>query len=586
MYRTHNCGELRISDIGKQVRLSGWVQANRDFGAMTFMDLRDRYGITQLVFSLEEDKQLCESARKLGREFVIMIDGKVRERTNKNLNRDTGMIEIQVSGLQILNASKVPPFTIEDDTDGGDDIRMKYRYLDLRRNPIQKNILFRSKLSLETRKYLADLNFAEIETPFLIKSTPEGARDFVVPSRMNAGQFYALPQSPQTFKQILMVAGYDRYFQIVKCFRDEDLRADRQPEFTQIDCEMAFVTQEEVLNTFEGLTRHLFKHTLGLELGDFPRMNYDDAMRLYGSDKPDLRFDMAFVALNEVVKNKGFSIFDEAELIIGIKIPGKADMTRKQTDELTDWVKRSQIGAKGLVTVRYNQDGIKSSVDKFYDQDALKQWMDLFGATQGDLILILSGETDKVRKQLGELRLEMGRRLDLMKKGEFKPLWVLDFPLLEWDDDTQRFYAMHHPFTSPKKEQIEAMASDDREILKNLRADAYDLVINGVEIGGGSIRIHDRALQAKNFKLLGFTPEEAENQFGFLLGAFEYGAPPHGGIAFGFDRLCAVLNGQNSIRDFIAFPKNNQGRDMMIDAPSEIASLQLDELSLQLNIKS
>ncbi len=585
MYRTHNCGELRISDVGKQVRLSGWVQANRDFGAMTFMDIRDRYGITQIVFSLEEDKQLCESARKLGREFVIMIDGKVRERTNKNLNRDTGEIEIQVNGLQILNASKVPPFTIEDDTDGGDDIRMKYRYLDLRRSPVQKNILFRSKLSLETRKYLSDLDFAEIETPFLIKSTPEGARDFVVPSRMNAGQFYALPQSPQTFKQILMVAGYDRYFQIVKCFRDEDLRADRQPEFTQIDCEMAFVTQEEVLNTFEGLTRHLFRHTLGLELGDFPRMNYDDAMRLYGSDKPDLRFDMVFVELNEVVKNRGFSIFDEAELIIGIKIPGKADMTRKQIDELTDWVKRPQIGAKGLVSVRYNQDGIKSSVDKFYDQDALQQWVELFGATQGDLMLILSGETDKVRKQLGELRLEMGRRLDLMKKGEFKPLWVLDFPLLEWDDDTQRFYAMHHPFTSPKKEQIEAMASDDREVLKNLRADAYDLVINGVEIGGGSIRIHDRALQAKNFKLLGFTPEEAENQFGFLLGAFEYGAPPHGGIAFGFDRLCAVLNGQNSIRDFIAFPKNNQGRDMMIDAPSEIASAQLDELALKLNVK-
>ena len=585
MYRTHNCGELRISDVGKQVRLSGWVQANRDFGAMTFMDIRDRYGITQIVFSLEEDKQLCESARKLGREFVIMIDGKVRERTNKNLNRDTGEIEIQVNGLQILNASKVPPFTIEDETDGGDDIRMKYRYLDLRRSPVQKNILFRSKLSLETRKYLSDLDFAEIETPFLIKSTPEGARDFVVPSRMNAGQFYALPQSPQTFKQILMVAGYDRYFQIVKCFRDEDLRADRQPEFTQIDCEMAFVTQEEVLNTFEGLTRHLFRHTLGLELGDFPRMNYDDAMRLYGSDKPDLRFDMVFVELNEVVKNRGFSIFDEAELIIGIKIPGKADMTRKQIDELTDWVKRPQIGAKGLVSVRYNQDGIKSSVDKFYDQEALQQWVELFGATQGDLMLILSGETDKVRKQLGELRLEMGRRLDLMKKGEFKPLWVLDFPLLEWDDDTQRFYAMHHPFTSPKKEQIEAMASDDREVLKNLRADAYDLVINGVEIGGGSIRIHDRALQAKNFKLLGFTPEEAENQFGFLLGAFEYGAPPHGGIAFGFDRLCAVLNGQNSIRDFIAFPKNNQGRDMMIDAPSEIALAQLDELALQLNIK-
>lgn len=585
MYRTHNCGELRISDVGKQVRLSGWVQANRDFGAMTFMDMRDRYGITQIVFSLEEDKHLGESARKLGREFVIMIDGKVRERTNKNLNRDTGEIEIQVTGLQILNTSKVPPFTIEDDTDGGDDIRMKYRYLDLRRNPIQKNILFRSKLSLETRKYLAELDFAEIETPFLIKSTPEGARDFVVPSRMNAGQFYALPQSPQTFKQILMVAGYDRYFQIVKCFRDEDLRADRQPEFTQIDCEMAFVTQEEVLNTFEGLTRHLFKHTLGLELGDFPRMKYDDAMRLYGSDKPDLRFDMVFVELNEVVKNRGFSIFDEAELIIGIKIPGKADMTRKQIDELTDWVKRPQIGAKGLVSVRYNQDGIKSSVDKFYDQEALQQWVDLFGAEQGDLMLILSGETDKVRKQLGELRLELGRRLDLMKKGEFKPLWVLDFPLLEWDDDTQRFYAMHHPFTSPKKEQIEAMASDDREVLKNLRADAYDLVINGVEIGGGSIRIHDRALQAKNFKLLGFTSEEAENQFGFLLGAFEYGAPPHGGIAFGFDRLCAVLNGQNSIRDFIAFPKNNQGRDMMIDAPSEIASAQLDELALKISLK-
>lgn len=584
MYRTHNCGELRISDVGKQVRLSGWVQANRDFGAMTFMDIRDRYGITQIVFSLEEDKQLGESARKLGREFVIMIDGKVRERTNKNLNRDTGEIEIQVTGLQILNASKVPPFTIEDDTDGGDDIRMKYRYLDLRRNPIQKNILFRSKLSLETRKYLSELDFAEIETPFLIKSTPEGARDFVVPSRMNAGQFYALPQSPQTFKQILMVAGYDRYFQIVKCFRDEDLRADRQPEFTQIDCEMAFVTQEEVLNTFEGLTRHLFKHTLGLELGDFPRMKYDDAMKFYGSDKPDLRFDMVFVELNEVVKNKGFSIFDEAELIIGIKIPGKADMTRKQIDELTDWVKRPQIGAKGLVSVRFNQDGIKSSVDKFYDQEALQQWVDLFGAAQGDLMLVLSGETDKVRKQLGELRLEMGRRLDLMKKGEFKPLWVLDFPLLEWDEDTQRFYAMHHPFTSPKKEQIEAMASDDREVLKNLRADAYDLVINGVEIGGGSIRIHDRALQAKNFKLLGFTPEEAENQFGFLLGAFEYGAPPHGGIAFGFDRLCAVLNGQNSIRDFIAFPKNNQGRDMMIDAPSGIASAQLDELALKINL--
>jgi aspartyl-tRNA synthetase len=577
MYRTHHCGALRISDIGKQVKLSGWVQANRDFGAMTFVDLRDRYGITQLVFSMEEDRQICESARKLGREFVIMVEGKVRERTNKNPNRDTGDIEIQVSAFQILNASKVPPFTIEDETDGGDDIRMKYRYLDLRRNQVQKNILFRSKLALETRKYLAELNFAEIETPFLIKSTPEGARDFVVPSRMNPGQFYALPQSPQTFKQILMVAGYDRYFQIVKCFRDEDLRADRQPEFTQIDCEMAFVTQEEVLNTFEGLTKHLFNQTLGIALGDFPRMNYDDAMRLYGSDKPDLRFDMSFVTLNELVKNKGFAVFDEAELIIGIKVPGKADMTRKQTDELTEWVKRPQIGAKGLVTVRFQEDGIKSSVDKFFQQEDIKQWLDLFGAVPGDLLLILSGEKDQVRKQLGELRLEMGRRLDLMTKGVFKPLWVLDFPLLEWDDDTARFYAMHHPFTSPKKEQIADMGSEDREVLKNLRADAYDLVINGVEIG---------ALQSKNFNLLGFTPEEAENQFGFLLGAFEYGAPPHGGIAFGFDRLCAVLNGQNSIRDFIAFPKNNQGRDMMIDAPSELAPLQLDELSLQLNVKS
>jgi aspartyl-tRNA synthetase len=586
MYRTHHCGALRISDIGKQVKLSGWVQANRDFGAMTFVDLRDRYGITQLVFSMEEDRQICESARKLGREFVIMVEGKVRERTNKNPNRDTGDIEIQVSAFQILNASKVPPFTIEDETDGGDDIRMKFRYLDLRRNQVQKNILFRSKLALETRKYLAELNFAEIETPFLIKSTPEGARDFVVPSRMNPGQFYALPQSPQTFKQILMVAGYDRYFQIVKCFRDEDLRADRQPEFTQIDCEMAFVTQEEVLNTFEGLTKHLFNQTLGIALGDFPRMNYDDAMRLYGSDKPDLRFDMSFVTLNELVKNKGFAVFDEAELIIGIKVPGKADMTRKQTDELTEWVKRPQIGAKGLVTVRFQEDGIKSSVDKFFQQEDIKQWLDLFGAVPGDLLLILSGEKDQVRKQLGELRLEMGRRLDLMTKGVFKPLWVLDFPLLEWDDDTARFYAMHHPFTSPKKEQIADMGSEDREVLKNLRADAYDLVINGVEIGGGSIRIHDRALQSKNFNLLGFTPEEAENQFGFLLGAFEYGAPPHGGIAFGFDRLCAVLNGQNSIRDFIAFPKNNQGRDMMIDAPSELAPLQLDELSLQLNVKS
>lgn len=586
MYRSHTCGELNEQHIGQTVTLAGWVQKVRDKGFMIWVDVRDRYGITQLIFDAERtEASVMELAKTLGREFVIQATGKVIEREAKNNNMSTGSIEILVEDLKLLNASLVPPFTIEDSTDGGEDLRMKYRYLDIRRNPVKNSLLFRHQVTMAVRNYLSAEGFCEIETPYLIKSTPEGARDFVVPSRMNPGQFYALPQSPQTFKQLLMVGGMDKYFQIVKCFRDEDLRADRQPEFTQIDCEMAFVTQEEVLNTFEGLTRHLFRHTLGLELGDFPRMKYDDAMRLYGSDKPDLRFDMVFVELNEVVKNKGFSVFDEAELIIGIKVPGKADMTRKQIDELTDWVKRPQIGAKGLVSVRYNQDGIKSSVDKFYDQEALQQWVELFGATQGDLMLILSGETDKVRKQLGELRLEMGRRLDLMKKGEFKPLWVLDFPLLEWDDDTQRFYAMHHPFTSPKKEQIEAMASDDREVLKNLRADAYDLVINGVEIGGGSIRIHDRALQAKNFKLLGFTPEEAENQFGFLLGAFEYGAPPHGGIAFGFDRLCAVLNGQNSIRDFIAFPKNNQGRDMMIDAPSEIASAQLDELALQLNIK-
>jgi len=569
-----------MTDVGRTVKLSGWVQANRDFGALTFLDLRDRYGITQLVFSMEEDAEICASARRLGREFVIMAEGTVRERTNKNPNRATGDIEIQVSGLQVLNPSRVPPFTIEDDTDGGDDLRMRYRYLDLRRNPVQQNILFRAKLALETRKYLASLDFAEIETPFLIRSTPEGARDFVVPSRMNAGQFYALPQSPQTFKQILMVAGFDRYFQIVKCFRDEDLRADRQPEFTQIDCEMAFVTQEEVLRTFEGLTRHLFREMLGVTLEPFPRMSYDEAMACYGSDKPDLRFDMSFVTLDDLAKGKGFSVFDEAESVLGIRVAGKADMTRKQTDELAEYVKKPQIGAKGLVTVRHGEDGLKSSVDKFYDTANLQEWMDRAGAGPGDLLLILSGETEKVRKQLGELRLEVARRLDLMDKGVFKPLWVLDFPLLEWDEEAQRFYAMHHPFTSPKKDHVGMMRSEDTNQLKNLRADAYDLVINGVEIGGGSIRIHDRELQARNFQLLGFTPEEAENQFGFLMGAFEYGAPPHGGIAFGFDRLCAVLNGQNSIRDFIAFPKNNQGRDMMIDAPSAIAKSQLEELSL------
>ncbi|MCB0560895.1 MAG: aspartate--tRNA ligase [Lewinellaceae bacterium] len=582
MYRTHNCGELRISDVGNEVKLSGWVQIARDFGGMTFIDLRDRYGITQLVFNMDDDAGLCERARKLGREFVISITGQVRERSNKNPNRSTGDIEIEVKSMEVLNTSKVPPFTIEDETDGGDDLRMKYRYLDLRRNPVQQNIIFRSKLAIESRKYLADQGFLEIETPFLIKSTPEGARDFVVPSRMNPGQFYALPQSPQTFKQILMVAGMDKYFQIVKCFRDEDLRADRQPEFTQIDCEMAFVTQEEVLATFEGLTRRLFQTVNGIELPDFPHMSYDEAMRRFGSDKPDLRFGMEFVDLNEVAQNKGFKVFDSVELVVGICAPGAAEYTRKQVDELTEWVKRPQIGAQGLVYVRFNADGsVKSSVDKFFSEEDLKAWGEKAGAQPGDLLLVLAGEDEKTRKQLNELRLEMGRRLGLMKAGDFKPLWVVDFPLLEWDEDTQRFYAMHHPFTSPKKEDVARMLGGDHETMKALRADAYDLVINGVEIGGGSIRIHDRALQERNFKLLGFTPEEAEAQFGFLMGAFEYGAPPHGGIAFGFDRLCAVMNGQNSIRDFIAFPKNNMGRDMMIDAPSPVHQEQLDELHLK-----
>lgn len=586
MYRTHTCGDLRIADVSKTVKLSGWVQTTRDFGAMTFLDLRDRYGITQLVFSMEENAELCEQARKLGREFVIEIEGTVRERSNKNPNRATGDIEIVTQSMRVLNASKVPPFTIEDETDGGDDIRMKYRYLDLRRSPVQNNLIFRSKLALEVRKFLSDQNFIEVETPFLIKSTPEGARDFVVPSRMNPGQFYALPQSPQTFKQILMVAGFDRYFQIVKCFRDEDLRADRQPEFTQIDCEMAFVTREDILNTFEALTRHLFLHTLGLELGDFPRMSYDDALRLYGSDKPDLRFGMPFADLTDLTKGQGFVVFDSAELVIGIKASGQADYTRKQVDELTEWVKRPQIGAKGLIYVRYNTDGtLKSSVDKFFSEDQLRDWATHLDAQPGDLMLIMAGEEEKTRKQLGELRLEMGRRMGLMKAGDFKPLWVLDFPLLEWDEDTERFYAMHHPFTSPKPDDVAKMASDDRNVLKGLRADAYDLVLNGVEIGGGSIRIYDRDLQMKNFSLLGFSDEEAEAQFGFLLGAFEFGAPPHGGIAFGFDRLCSVMNGQNSIRDFIAFPKNNQGRDMMIDAPSGIAEAQLKELNLAVTVK-
>ena len=583
MYRTHNCGELRIADVGKEVTLSGWVQKSRDKGFMMWTDLRDRYGITQLIFSEEaSSKELFEKARSLGREYVIKINGKVIERASKNNKMSTGDIEVEVTALDILNVSKLPPFTIEEETDGGDDLRMKYRFLDLRRSSVQRNIIFRSQLAIETRKYLAGNGFIEVETPVLIKSTPEGARDFVVPSRMNAGQFYALPQSPQTFKQLLMVSGFDKYFQIVKCFRDEDLRADRQPEFTQIDCEMSFVTQEQILNTFEGLTKYLFKQTLDVDLPDFPRMQYDDALSVYGSDKPDLRFGMQFVELNDVAKGHGFNVFDNAELIVGICVKGQAgNFSNKDLKKLEEWMKRPQIGAKGLVNVKFNEDGsVKSSVGKFYDEAALKNWGEKAEATPGDMLLILSGETEKTRKQLSELRLELGRRLDLIKKGDFKPLWVVDFPLLEWDEESERFHAMHHPFTSPKKDEIPNMLNGDHETMKNLKADAYDLVINGSEIGGGSIRIHDRTLQSKNFQLLGFTAEEAEAQFGFLLGAFDYGAPPHGGIAFGFDRLCAVLNGQSSIRDFIAFPKNNQGRDMMIDAPSPIADEQLEELSI------
>lgn len=588
MYRTHTCGELRISNTGNQVSLSGWVDTGRDLGGMTFVDLRDRYGITQVVFNMDVNPELCAQARRLGREYVVRVDGVVRERSNKNPNRATGEIEIEATALTVLNASKTPPFTIQDDTDGGDDLRMKYRYLDLRRQPVQKNILFRHEVALETRKYLSGQQFIEVETPVLIKSTPEGARDFVVPSRMNPGQFYALPQSPQTFKQLLMVSGFDRYFQIVKCFRDEDLRADRQPEFTQIDCEMAFVEQEDILRTFEGLTRHLFKVVKDVELPEFPRMRYDDAMRLYGSDKPDIRFDMQFTELSELVKGKGFGIFDNAELVVGICARGIADQySNKDLNEITDWVKRPQIGAQGLVYVRFNGDGsVKSTVGKFYTDDELRVWAETMGAGPGDILFVMCGETDKARKQLGELRLELGAQLGLRDPEVFRPLWVVDFPLLEWDEATARFYAMHHPFTSPKQADIPRMLSGDHATLKALRADAYDLVLNGVEIGGGSIRIHDRALQAKNFQLLGFTPEKAEEQFGFLMGAFEYGAPPHGGIAFGMDRLCSVMNGQNSIRDFIAFPKNNTGRDVMIDAPSAIGEEQLDELQIALDLKA
>ena len=587
MYRSHDCGALRITNVGEKVTISGWVQKGRDLGGLTFVDIRDRYGVTQLVFNMDENPDLCTRARKLGREFVVQASGIVRERSSKNANRSTGDIEIEVTELVILNESKTPPFTIEDDTDGGDDLRMKYRYLDIRRTPVQNNIIFRSKLAIETRKYLDSQGFIEVETPFLIKSTPEGARDFVVPSRLNQGQFYALPQSPQTFKQILMVAGIDKYFQIVKCFRDEDLRADRQPEFTQIDCEMSFVHIEDILNTFEGLARHLFLQTLNIDLGDFPRMSYDDAMRLYGSDKPDLRFGMQFVEMNEFAKGKGFGVFDDSELVVGICAKGIAESySNKDMKDLTEWLQRPQIGAKGLVYVKYQEDGsIKSTVGKFYSDEELKHWAEKFGAEKGDVIFVVSGEAEKTRKQLNELRLELGKKLGLIKAGDFKPLWVLDFPLLEWDEEAGRFHAMHHPFTSPKKADIPRMLNGDHETMKSLKADAYDLVINGAEIGGGSIRIHDRALQSKNFDLLGFTKEEAEAQFGFLLGAFEYGAPPHGGLAFGFDRLCAVMNGQSSIRDFIAFPKNNQGRDMMIDAPSAIHDVQLKELCLEVKVE-
>jgi aspartyl-tRNA synthetase len=578
MLRTHTCGELNINHLGETVTLCGWVQKSRDLGGTTFIDVRDRYGLTQLVFNTDSDDSLRELSRSLGREFVIRVTGKVLERTSKNAKMATGDIEIGVTDIEILNAAKIPPFMIEDETDGGEELRAKYRYLDLRRNPIRNNLMLRHKMAQEVRKYLDGRDFIEVETPVLIKSTPEGARDFVVPSRMNPGEFYALPQSPQTFKQLLMVSGFDRYFQIVKCFRDEDLRADRQPEFTQIDCEMAFITQEDILNIFEGLTHHLFKTVKGINLPAIPRMQYADAMRLYGSDKPDIRFGMEFVELNDVVKGKGFSIFDNAELVVGINAKGCADYTRKQIDELTEWLKRPQIGVTGMIYCRYNTDGtLKSSVDKFYNEDELTNWAAAFNAEPGDLILVLAGQTDKVRKQLNELRLEMGSRLGLRDKNTFAALWVLDFPLLEWDEESGRYHAMHHPFTSPKPEDIAMLDTAPGDV----RANAYDLVINGTEIGGGSIRIHDRALQSLMFKHLGFSPEEAQKQFGFLMDAFEYGAPPHGGIAFGFDRLCSIFAGLDSIRDVIAFPKNNSGRDVMIDTPSTIAEAQMNELKIK-----
>ncbi|WP_271407205.1 aspartate--tRNA ligase [Tenacibaculum soleae] len=583
MYRTHTCGELRASHINTEVTLSGWVQKSRDKGFMIWVDLRDRYGITQLIFDEERtSKELMEQAKTLGREFVIQVTGTVIERESKNKNIPTGEVELLVSRLEILNEAKLPPFTIEDETDGGEDIRMKYRYLDIRRNPVKDSLIFRSKVSMEVRKYLSDAGFIDVETPYLIKSTPEGARDFLVPSRMNAGQFYALPQSPQTFKQLLMVGGMDKYFQIVKCFRDEDLRADRQPEFTQIDCEMAFVEQEDILNIFEGLTRHLLKEINGVEVDKFPRMLFDDAMRLYGNDKPDIRFGMEFGELNDVAQHKEFKVFNDAELVVGIAVPGGAKYTRKEIDKLIDWVRRPQVGALGMVYVKCNEDGtFKSSVDKFYDQEDLAKWAEKTGAKAGDLICILSGNTTKVRAQLSALRMEMAERLGLRDPKVFAPLWVIDFPLLELDEETGHYHAMHHPFTSPKPGQLEMLDTNPGAV----KANAYDLVLNGNEIGGGSIRIHDKETQAIMFKHLGFTEAEAKEQFGFLMDAFEYGAPPHGGLAFGLDRLVAILGGQETIRDFIAFPKNNSGRDVMIDAPATIDNQQLKDLSIQLDLQ-
>lgn len=582
MYRSHDCGSLRASDINKEVTLAGWVQKSRDKGFMVWVDLRDRYGITQLIFDEERtEKALIEKAQKLGREFVIQVKGTVIERESKNKNIPTGEIEILVKELEILSASKTPPFTIEDKTDGGEELRMKYRYLDIRRNPVRENLIFRSKVAMEVRNFLANKEFIEVETPVLIKSTPEGARDFVVPSRMNEGQFYALPQSPQTFKQLLMVGGMDKYFQIVKCFRDEDLRADRQPEFTQIDCEMSFVEQEDVLNIFEEMTRHLLKKVKNVDVAEFPRMTYNEAMEKYGNDKPDIRFGMEFADLNAFAKAGEFKIFNEAELVVGIAVPGGESMTRKEIDKLIDWVRRPQVGATGMVYAKCNLDGTyKSSVDKFYSQEDLANWAKATGAEPGDLICVMSGPANKTRAQLSALRMEMAERLGLRDPNNFAPLWVVDFPLLEWDEDTERYHAMHHPFTSPKPEDIEKLKTDPG----NVRANAYDLVMNGNEIGGGSVRIFDKELQALMFDHLGFTPEEARAQFGFLMDAFEYGAPPHAGLAFGFDRLVSILGGQETIRDFIAFPKNNSGRDVMIDAPSAIDNEQLTELNLTVTV--